>query len=127
MARADDSQPQTTVRERPEREPGRLRAMWAVLLGERLVPLQLQAEWVDYKLIFDDILKRLSAQLARQSKAHKRDLERILEDQVPVVGNPTPTRAAGKAELFHRFQTLQGNGAPRPVLQEHETTPEPDL
>ena len=34
------------------------------------------AQWLEYELIFNDILTRLSAQLARQAKMEKRRLER---------------------------------------------------
>lgn len=99
--KASDGQPRA-------RELGRLRAAWSVLLGERLVPLQLQAEWVEYKLIFDDLLKRLSAQLARQAKAEKSRLEAQLPlgDQF---SEPLPSApASSKAELRRKAAAQRG-------------------
>lgn len=66
--------------EAPPFAPGRLRAAWSVFRGQRLVPLQLQAEWLTYQQIFDDVLQRLGAQLARQSKAESDRLKRYLRE-----------------------------------------------
>jgi hypothetical protein len=35
------------------------------------------AQWAEYELIFNDILQRLNAQLARQAKFEKKALERL--------------------------------------------------
>jgi hypothetical protein len=35
------------------------------------------AQWAEYELIFNDILQRLNAQLARQAKMEKKALERL--------------------------------------------------
>ena len=47
------------------------------------------AQWGEYELIFNDILIRLNAQLARQAKMHKRAIEKIKLD-----GEPEPTNGA---------------------------------
>lgn len=65
--------------ESPPRDPGRVVAAWKVLRGERLVPIQIQADWAEYQLIFGDILKRFSALMAREAKAEKRRLKRQTE------------------------------------------------
>ena len=123
MSRDETSAGAKAPRNAPrERTPGRIRSAWSVLLGERLVPVQLQAEWVEYKLIFDDLLKRLSAQLARQAKAEKGRLETQLpmDEPAPLVRAP----AGNKAELRRRAAVARGimpqastisapNGAPR--------------
>ena len=57
-----------------------MRAAWSVFRGQRLVPLQVQAEWLTYQQIFDDVLQRLGAQLARQAKFQKESLKRHLEE-----------------------------------------------
>lgn len=61
--------------------PGRLRAAWSVLRGERLVPLQIQAEWADYQRTFGELLTRFSAQLARQAKAERKRVRDLLQEQ----------------------------------------------
>ncbi len=60
--------------------PGKFRAAWSVLRGQRLVPLQVQAEWLTYQQIFDDVLTRLGAQLARQAKSRSDELKRHLKE-----------------------------------------------
>jgi len=68
------------------RPPGRLRAAWRVLRGEALVPAQILAEWVEYQLIFDDLLSRMSVTLARQAKAERKRLRRLQDE-----GSPDPS------------------------------------
>jgi len=50
---------------------------------------QVMAQWGEYELIFNDILTRLNAQLARQAKMQKRALEKIKLD-----GEAEPTNGA---------------------------------
>lgn len=80
--------------ERPQspRPPGRLRAAWSVLRGQRLVPAQIQAEWLEYQLIFDDLLTRLSVSLARQAKAERKRLRRLVEE-APADPSPPPQQS----------------------------------
>jgi len=68
--------PQPSPTHRPE---GRWRSAWQVFLGRRTTPLQIEAEWLEYKLVFEDILTRLGAQLARVAKAEKKRLDVQLE------------------------------------------------
>lgn len=63
----------------PTKPRGRLRAAWQVLMGRHLVPFQIQAEWIEYKVSFDDIYTKLNAALARQSKLQKSLLDQITE------------------------------------------------
>ncbi len=65
-------------------------------MGTRVTPLQLQAEWLEYKQIFSDILERFGAQLARDVKAEKKRLEREFAPEPSVVPAAHP---ASKAEL----------------------------
>lgn len=117
MSRGDDREPTVSGQESHaagvrEREPGRLRGAWSVLLGERLVPVQIHAEWREYQQIFDDLLKRLSTQLARQAKAEKRRVRRLLEEAEP--GSESSSRsdvqppAGSKAELRSRAAAARG-------------------
>jgi len=62
-----------------------LRAAFSVLRGERLVQAQIQAEWAEYQLLFNDLLVRFSALLARSAKAEKK---RVKEQVQP----PTPSQ-----------------------------------
>jgi len=68
-----------TKREPDHRPPGRWRAALSVLRGERLVPLQIEVEWLEYQQIFTDILSRFGAQLARDAKAEKKRIEVALD------------------------------------------------
>lgn len=66
----------------PTTKPGgRLRAAWQVLMGRRVVPFQIQAEWIEYKVTFDDIFSKLSAALARQAKVHKAMMAELAAEQ----------------------------------------------
>lgn len=103
----------------PSREPGRLRAAWAVLRGERLVPAQIQAEWAEYQLIFSDMLQRWSAMQARAAKLERARLARMAEDR----GNQVPTRpvpTADKAALRSMAAQKLGLG---PYIRANAPTP----
>jgi len=72
-----------------------------VLLGQRLVPEQIQAEWLEYQLIFSDLLNRQSAQLARHAKAEKERLK-ALQEALPQESAPQLSllpRGSSKAAL----------------------------
>lgn len=95
---------------------GRIRAAFHVLVGRRTTPQMIEAEWLEYKQIFDDVLTRLGAQLARQAKAHKDDIRRNLDlptdspPQGPV--NAEVERAQKKAELNRKAARMRGIGLP---------------
>jgi hypothetical protein len=96
-------------------EPGRLGSAWSVLRGQRLVPVQIQAEWLTYRQIFDDVLTRLGAQLARQAKAHNESIRAQLELGLPEgaqddIGSVTERKAA----LRRRFAESRGIHTLRP-------------
>ena len=76
MAQTDPSQ---EPREVEQRRVGRLRAAFQVLRGESLVPEQIRFEWLEYQQIFNDVLQRFSAQLARGAKAEKKRVAKLLE------------------------------------------------
>jgi hypothetical protein len=51
----------------------------------------IMAQWGEYELIFNDILTRLNAQLARQAKMQKRAFEKVkLEGEQEAVNGPSP-------------------------------------
>ena len=58
--------------------------------GQRLVPLQVQAEWLTYQQIFDDVLTRLGAQLARQQKFRNEELKKLLVEHPSDVQPSSP-------------------------------------
>ena len=95
----------------PFKEPrsGRLRSAWAVLRGERLVPSQIQGEWIEYQQIFESILQRLSAQLARQARSEKLRLESLIPEEP---SHREPSRKDHKAELRKRANALRGLNLP---------------
>lgn len=78
-------------------------AAWHVLMGQRLTPLQIQSEWVEYQQIFRDLLEQFSASLARQSKAEKKRLDRLGEVVEQIPAPPVDERAARKAALRARM------------------------
>ena len=88
-----------------DRPPGRLRAAWQVLHGERLVPSQIQGEWIEYQQIFESILQRLSAQLARQARSEKLRLESLIPEEP---SHREPSRQDRKAELRRRAAVMRG-------------------
>ena len=95
-------------------EPGRLRSAWSVLKGQRLVPLQIQFEWIEYQQIFDDVLKRFSAQLARGAKAEKKRLKSALSPETPEAQpvSSQEEKAVYKARLRSRVAAQRGVGRP---------------
>lgn len=93
--------------------PGRVRAAWSVLRGQNMVPAQIQAEWMDYKLIFNDILGRLGAQLARQAKAEHKRLKKEIAASGPEA-IPAPVARRDKSELRRRAAQLRGLGTSIP-------------
>lgn len=108
-----------------QKRPGRLRAAWLVLMGQRVTPQQIQAEWADYQRTFDDILARWSASLARQAKARKKELEKLQAAAYgdldgTISGSPTTAaavqqhKAALRSKAAQRGLTLR-RGGPMPM------------
>ena len=87
---------------------GRLKSAIRVLLGQRVTPLQIEKEWLEYKMIFEDLLQRWSASLARDAKAEKARIDRLNESRAPAQAPPQGT----KAELRARFAAMRGIGGP---------------
>ena len=102
------------------REPrlGRIRAAWYVLMGQRVTPQQLQADWVEYQQIFNDLLDRWSAKLARDARAEKDRIKRL---DVPQPTNQPVPPTDTKTELRRRVANMRGFGlveSPPPLLEE---------
>lgn len=106
-------------------EPGRWGSAWSVLRGQRLVPVQIQAEWLTYRQIFDDVLTRLGAQLARQAKAHNESLRAQLE--LGVLDQETQAKGSlsdRKDALRQRFAQSRGLHVLRPQNAAQPAAPE---
>lgn len=102
---------QSDPRETPSNaEPGRFRAAMSVLRGERLVPLQIHAEWIEYQQIFDDILTRWSASLARDAKSEKKRVDRLSGDLEHIP--PPRDIATVKAALRTQAASMHGRTIP---------------
>lgn len=97
-----------------ENQPNRREGVWIrlrALLSRKRTPdpsiASVMAQWAEYELIFNDILMRLNAQLARQAKVEKKQLERLTREagngtpDAPVVA--TPVARMTKAELRAHF------------------------
>ncbi len=98
--------------------PNRITEAFRVLMGQRLTPLQIQAEWVEYQQIFRDLLEQFSASLARQSKAEKKRLDRLQEVPQDPASVPLPDdRAQRKAELRRRM-LAGGRTVAKPTIVE---------
>lgn len=48
-----------------------------------MVQAQIQAEWAEYQLLFNDLLLRFSALLARSAKAEKQRVRKQVEPEAP--------------------------------------------
>ena len=116
--------------EQKQREPrggvwDRLRAFF----GPRRPPdpsiAYVMAQWAEYELIFNDILRRLNAQLSRQAKAEKAQLERFMREsgddrESGRADAVSPVFGMTKAELRAHF----GPQRPGPRLPRNEVRDE---
>ena len=90
----------------PEPKIGRWRAAWYVLMGQRVTPQHIQAEWVEYQQIFNDLLERWSAKLARDARAEKDRIKRL---DLPADTQPVST-SRYKSELRRKVAQMRGVG-----------------
>ncbi len=110
-----------------EPKPGRLRAAWYVLWGQRVTPQQIQSDWVEYQCIFNDLLERWSAKLARDAKAEKERIKRL--DSAAPAATPVevaPQISDVKQELRRKVASMRGFGlmeAPQLTLEENPNEP----
>lgn len=113
--------PTVTPDESPELErPSRLRSAWSVLRGQRLTPRQIQFEWLEYQQIFESILQRLSASMARQARSEKLRLAALVpesSDQPLPEDRSSLDQKSRKAELRSRSARLRGLGGHKINLQ----------
>lgn len=77
-------------------------------MGERLTPLQIHQEWVEYKQTFDDILTRWSASLARSAKAEKKRIESLMQQAEPTHVQAPAGPLSRKAALRSRVAAMRG-------------------
>lgn len=97
----------------PERI-GRLRAAWQALMGRPVLHEQARREWFEYKQMFDDIMQRLGAQLARQAKQQKVELQRLIDDAgEPPVRDVPGGASSRKADLRRRAAEMRGIRVPK--------------
>lgn len=100
----------------------RWRAAWRVLRGDPLVPEQIMQDWLNYRLLFDDLLKRWGAMLARQAKAdHARLREQLAAE--PTHREPAKPRSR-KEEVRARAAELRGLA---PLRRSVGVAPVPEL
>lgn len=101
-------EPEELQEEGQSSPPGRVRAAWRVLRGHSVVPEQIRQEWFEYQQIFNDLLTRLSAQLARQAKAEKKRIAAVIEtaENQPELDLMRPS--SSKADLRRRAAILRG-------------------
>lgn len=123
MAKTSKGEPRAPE---PPRPPGRLRAAWSVLRGQRLVPAQIQAEWLEYQLIFDDLLSRMSSSLARQAKAERKRLRRLAEAEPSSTSDspqlqllPNGSGSSSKAQLRSLAAQRLGLGSLQRQFHQH--------
>jgi len=100
----DDASAETaeTQKDSAGKRPSRLRAAISVLRGESLVPAQIEWEWLEYQIRFNDLLTRYIASLARGAKAEKKRIEALHSslEEAPPQRQAAPL--GGKAELRAR-------------------------
>jgi hypothetical protein len=118
MAKPTSKHPEPTQYSDAERPPNRLRAAWGVLRGYYVVPAQLEAEWIEYKIIFEDLLTRWGAQLARQAKAEAKKLRE--SDPSEAVRPPPPPPRSQKAELRTQYALSRFGGRIQEILREKQ-------
>jgi len=85
----------------------RIFAAWQVLMGQRLTPLQIHAEWVEYQQVFRDLLEQFSASLAREAKAEKKRIQALgsgpVAEAFDIKVDPQADRKARKAALYRKM------------------------
>ena len=102
--------------------PGVLARVFGAMARRRdpeLSIAQVMAQWAEYELIFNDILQRLNAQLARQAKYEKRRLE-AQTAEAPPVQPVTPTYSDPKQALRSRYAAQRYGGRIQALLNAKE-------
>lgn len=99
----------------------RWRAAWRVLLGESVVDEQIRQDWLSYRLLFDDLLKRWSAMLARQAKADHARIRDQLAAEEPTNRTPAASPKTRKEEVRRRAAEARGLAGFRAAVAAHPT------
>lgn len=88
--------------------------------------VQVMAQWAEYELIFNDILLRLNAQLARQAKVQKKALARIAQDEAAETPEAAPSAPHQTTKQALRSQVARQQFGPRidAILAAKEATRE---
>ncbi len=107
----DQVPPSSPSEQAAQPRPSRFRAAWSVLRGQSLVPEQIRFEWLEYQAVFNDLLQRYSAQLARAAKAEKARIKALNEALEPPSSRPVRPQDH-KSELRSRAAALRGLGIP---------------
>lgn len=100
-----------TISDRPSLF-GRFRAAWYVLCGSRLVHHQIQSEWLDYQVTFNDLINRWSALLARQAKAEKKRMTDQLDSLSGEPAEPALVASPGGHKAYLRSLVAGRHQAP---------------
>lgn len=81
---------------------------------------QVMAQWVEYELIFNDILQRLNAQLARQAKYEKAALARLTTETAPEPTQLPPPVLNSKQQLRSHMAQQRFGGRVQAILAAKE-------
>ena len=120
--------PQTACMDTAENQTKARRSLWDRLRRPRRpnpTPdpsiVQVMAQWTEYELIFNDILTRLNAQLARHAKMEKKLLERTAQELgASALTNPPPAPGYppnSKAALRSQYATGRYGGRVEELLK----------
>jgi len=121
---SDPENAEATQKKPPSPNPSRVSGAWSVLRGQRLVPLQIQFEWLEYQQVFDDLLTRFGAQLARQAKARGKAIKKQLQPPGEVPELPYGDLKDRKSKLRQRiFGGSPPSSQPNGELQPEEESP----
>jgi len=83
--------------------------------------VEIMAQWAEYEMIFNDILQRLSAQLARQAKMEKKRLERIAEQlELPDIRQAPEAPPNSKDALRSQYARARYGGRVESLLAAKE-------
>jgi len=94
---------------------GRWRAAWLVLMGQRVLPQQMQAEWALIQASAADMFNKFNTLAARLVKAERRALQSTLVEPSPTPPVVPAGSAGRKAELRARLSISRGLRSPENV------------
>lgn len=90
-------------------------------MGRRRVPFQIEAEWIEYKIAFDDIYTKLNAALARQAKLQKGLMKQIVaqEEDPQQTELELDPKAAVRRKAANHASALRENRNPGSAAAAH--------